>query len=346
MSDNVTDPTQDDEDDQFDNDGLVRPNSERYWFRSKYNGYLFDPAWITKLDLDWVSDQNYLREFKDGMLGFDSSDKEFLDEFDRDLDNADDRTRENNLLIQRSWDLGGVALRGQWVRNLAYENQNRATNENDTVQTLPELSGYLWKTALWDTPFEGQLDAHASNFWREYDTTGSRLDIHPKLSLPLDYAGVSVIPTVGLRETAWMLNQDRGTAATETDNDTTSRLMPDVNVSAFTEFFKVYDLESEELIRHESFAGESQWSKIKHSIQPRIEYDWKPYITQSDKPFFDEIDRISAQNELVYSLTNMLDRRRETVTTREIQGQGSLTELSTDYLEFLRLATATELRHA
>lgn len=338
LRDQITDQTEAEEDGQFDDDGLVRPNSSRYWLRGKYDGYLFDPAWITKLDVDWVSDQNYLREFSDGMLGFSDSDKAFLDVFNRDLDNADDETRENNLLIQRSWDLGGVALRSQWIRNLNYENGNLDSSLNDTVQTLPELSGYIWKTSLWDSPFEGQLDARAGHFWREYGTTGSRLDVHPKLSLPLDYAGVSVIPTVGLRETAWMLNQDDGTSTSETDSDSTSRLLPDVNISAFTEFFKVYDLEPEEtLIAHESFAGQSQWSRIKHSIQPRIEYDYKPYITQDDKPFFDEIDRIPAQNELVYSLTNMLDRRREIVTTRKVPDQGSLTQLSTDYLEFMRL---------
>ncbi|MBU1003312.1 MAG: LPS assembly protein LptD [Proteobacteria bacterium] len=338
MRDRVTEDSEADEDDQFDNDGLTRSNSGRYWFRSKYDGYLFTPEWITKLDIDWVSDQNYLREFKNGILGYTQSDTIFLDEFNRDLDNADDNTRESNLLIHRSWDLGGVALKSQWVRNLEFENGNNYSSENDTVQTLPELSVYLWKTSFLDTPLEGQLDAKASNFWREYGTTGSRLDIHPKLSLPLAYQGISLIPTVGLRETAWMTDKDAGSPSTETDSANTSRFIPDVNVSAFTEFYKVYDLGGEdELILHEGFAGENRWTKLKHSIQPRLEYDWKPYVSQSDKPFFDELDRVLAQNELVYSLTNLLDRRQETVTTHKIEGQGSLTELSTNYLEFLRL---------
>ncbi|BBD07955.1 LPS-assembly protein LptD [Desulfovibrio ferrophilus] len=349
MRDNVVDDTEADEDGQFDNDGLTRSNSSRYWFRSKYDGYLFTPDWITKLDIDWVSDQNYLREFDNGMLGFAESDKIFLDEFDRDLDNADDETRESTLLINRSWDYGGVALKSQWTRNLNFENGNNNSSENDTVQVLPELSAYLWKTSLWETPLEGQLDVKASNFWREYGTTGSRLDIHPKLSLPVAYQGISIIPTIGVRETAWMTDKDAGSPSTETDNDATARLLLDANITAFTEFYKVFDLGGEdELIRHESFTGESRWTKLKHSIQPRIEYDWKPYVSQTEKPFFDEVDRISAQNELVYSLTNLFDRRRETVTTKEIEGQGSLTALSTDYLEFMRfrLEQGYDLREA
>jgi len=54
-------------------DGLSRSNSNRWWLRSKYNGFVVDPAWNFKLDLDMVSDQNYLREFSSGISGFESS---------------------------------------------------------------------------------------------------------------------------------------------------------------------------------------------------------------------------------------------------------------------------------
>lgn len=327
--------TENDEDSQFDNDGLTRANRTRYWWRSKYDGSILDPRWKTKLDIDWVSDQNYLREFSSGVQGYDRDNASFIEEFGRDLDDKDDLTRESTLLVTRDWDRAGLSGKVQWTRDLNYQNGNREHTKDPSLQRLPELHAYVWKDRLFSGPVEWELDTSAAHFWREYGTRGSRLEARPNLSLPLSAGGVSVIPSLGLRETVYLVDEYENRGYGPTDGNTTTRHLPEFNVAAFTEFSKVYDLGGEALAVDEAHAGDSRWSKIRHAVQPRLEYDWRPQVSQRNKPYFDDLDRLSGLNELTYSLTNVLDRRRETVAPPAEGGQGA--SLSTDYLEFVRL---------
>jgi LPS-assembly protein len=84
LHDRETAPTEADEDSAFRGDGLAQPNSERYWFRSKFDGRLPDPAWRVKLDADYVSDQNFLREFSNTTLNYDYSRLSLFNVFGRD----------------------------------------------------------------------------------------------------------------------------------------------------------------------------------------------------------------------------------------------------------------------
>lgn len=337
LRDNTSADDPRDEDSQFKGDGLTRGNKDRYWWRSKYDGHIIDPRWKVKLDIDWVSDQNYLREFKLGHMEHAANRQMFLDEFHRDIDNADDLTRESSALVQRDWDRVGVAGKVQWTQNLNYRNGNNPASENDTLQRLPDLHAYVWKDQLFATPLEWQLDTSASNFWRRYGTKGTRVEAHPKISLPVQTGPVSVIPTLGLRETGYFVDEYENRSVATDDGETTARHLPNFDVTAFTEVYKVYEMDSrKELVVHRKFTGDDRWTAIRHSIQPRIGYKWTPQISQTNKPFFDDLDRISGQNELTYSLANILDYRQDTV----VNDKGDLPEnakLSSSYGEFLRL---------
>ena len=77
-----------------------RTNHDRYWFRMKQDqelGYGFN----AKLDIDYVSDLDYLRTFGDGFAGFDSTDAAFEEMFGRDLDEDTDYIRKNSLLVTK-----------------------------------------------------------------------------------------------------------------------------------------------------------------------------------------------------------------------------------------------------
>ena len=335
LYDRKTAATEADEDGQFDDDGLARANHSRYWWRSKYDGTLLDPRWKTKLDIDWVSDQNYLREFGNGVQGFDKDDAMFTEEFGRDLSDKDDLTRESTLVVTRDWDKMGLAARAQWTRDLNYQNGNRENSKDPSLQRLPELHAFVWKDRLFSSPVEWDLDASAAHYWREYGTKGGRFEVRPTVSLPLEAKGVSVIPTLGMHGTLYTVDSYEAQDY-ETDGKTTTRAVPDFNLSTFTEAAKVYTLGAgNELKVDEEHTGDTRWAKIRHAVQPRVDYDWRPQVSQRDKPFYDDLDRLAAQNEITYSLTNVLDRKRETVTPLGEDGEG--VQLSTDYLEFLRM---------
>lgn len=335
--DSETAGNEQDEDDQFDDDGLVRSNKVRYWWRSKLDTHLADPEWLLKVDIDYVSDQNYLREFSDGLSGFDASDAMFLEEFRRDLLPSDELERTSSAVLFKSWNQYGFAARADYTQNLAHMNGNRDKNKNDSVQVLPEITGYKYKDKLFSSPFEFEMDASAANFARVEGASGGRLDAMPRLSLPMNFQGVSIIPEASFRETVYAVdtwgNRTRGAH----DDDFTTREVPEFNVSAFTGFYKIFDLgDPADIQVAEENGGDSKWTRLKHTIQPRVSYDWRPFVSQSDKPEYDSADRLEPLNEITYSLTNILDRRRETVVF-EGQRDEAQPRLATDYLEFFRL---------
>lgn len=334
LHDSIRANSESDEDSQFDDDGLIRPNRNRFWVRSKFDGHLPNPDWKVKLDIDYASDQNYLREFKAGKTGFDRTKSVFLDEFGRDIADADAEERTSTLLVSRSWDRVGVAGRLEYTQNFAYMNDNHDPDDNPTLQRLPELFGFVWKDQLLEgLPLEFMMDSSSGYFWRAKGDSGMRVEAEPSLSLPFEVGPISVIPTAGLRETLYI--EDEYESGTDAE-DLRMRHLPNFTVSAFTELSRVYDLGSDTLEATEENDGKSSWQRIRHSIQPRVDYDWMPYVGQDDNPYYDDLDRLDAQNEITYSVTNVLDRRRVRIAPYT-DGDTTAYKPVVDYLDFLRL---------
>ncbi|MEW5772206.1 MAG: LPS assembly protein LptD [Thermodesulfobacteriota bacterium] len=339
MSDSQVATTEADEGSALGNDGLVRSNRVRWWWRSKYDGRLADPRWKLKLDLDWVSDQNYLREFKNGRQGFDKSQEEFLIRFKRGLEQRDDLLRTSTALAHRDFDAYTLAVRSDWTQNLAHTGGNRPRTDDPSVQRLPGVDAYVFKDRLFSGPLEWSLDSGLANFWSMAGDKGGRFDVRPQLSLPLanEYGGL--VATAGVRQTMYAVEQWGVGNATrlEHDGSITDRTLPELHAAAFTGASKVFDLGADLPALNAENAGQSRWTKLKHAVQPRLEYDWTSFAEQSGKPQFDEIDRILPRNELTYSLTNLLDRRRESITLIPDGENATRPEYSADYLEFFRL---------
>jgi LPS-assembly protein len=95
-------------------DQYLRPNKDRYWFRMKHDQEL-PSGFSGRLDLDIVSDQDYLNEFKKGYSGFDETKKYFLSEFGREIDDYNDPVRVNRLNIFKNWNLYSLKCRSPVV---------------------------------------------------------------------------------------------------------------------------------------------------------------------------------------------------------------------------------------
>jgi len=337
LNDRRTARTKAEEPDYLQSDGLQRPNSNRWWLRSKYNGFFIDPAWNLKVDLDAVSDQNYLREFNSGMSGFEASRKAFLNDFGRDIDVADSLTRTSTAFVSRSWDRFGFAGKLAWTQNLSYLNGNNSGGKNPTVQNLPELNLFAFKDQVPGTPFDFEATSQFDYFWRQYGTRAIRTDIHPTVSLPLPMGPFTFIPSMGLRNTAYATGGYTNEPASTTTNKTPARTMYEMGFTGFTELSRVFSLTDATLEPSAANVGKSQWGALRHSIVPRVSFDYVPAPQSQDRlPTFDAIDRITRQNVITYSLTNVLDRRRTAVVAK---GAPNATEpvLSNDYLDFFRL---------
>jgi len=336
LNDRKTASSMSQEDLYLQTDGLTRPNSNRWWVRSKFNGFIKDPAWQVKLDLDMVSDQNYLREFGGSSSGYDSSRKIFLKEFGRDIDVADSLTRTSTAYLSRSWDRFGVVGKMAWTQNLAYLNGNNPATANPTTQTLPEAHIYAFKDSIPGTPLEWEGSGGFDYFWRQYGTRGFRTDLHPSLSLPLAVGPVTVIPSTGLRSTSYGVGGYTNEPSTTTTNKAPARTFLELGFTAFTEMSRVFALNAPLEAKTEN-VGQSEWTAMRHSVAPRLEFSYIPAPqSQNRLPAFDSLDRIQRKNVITYSLTNVLDRKLTSVVAAP-KGNATIPVAATDYLDFFRL---------
>lgn len=319
-------------------DGLVRANHNRYWVRAMMDADLpYD--FEMRADMDFVSDQNYLREFHAGLSGFNHSQQEFLDEFSRSLAESD-QNRTSEILVTRDFERFAVSGSLEWNQSVEHGHGNAAYSRDPSLQRLPELSAYWFKDRLPGLeflPLEFSAETDYTYFWRRYGTTGNRFEISPGLSLPLisDYG--SIIPSVTWRNTFWDVDEYEQSTLVEGNDEIASRHLPIIQVTAFSELYNVYDFSGDPFPVDVDNVGESRVAALKHSIQPRIEYTGIPHLEQREYPFFDWDDRIEERQDLTYSLTNVVTTREETVAMATDADGSAEPALEVDYADALRL---------
>lgn len=328
-----------DEPGPLDHDGLIRTNQDRFWLRSKMNAEIPDAEVKIKLDLDFVSDQNYLREFKSGLSGYNKSREVLIEEFSRGIE-ENDQNRISTLQMSRTWERGMIAGMAQYTQNVSLGNGNLSLSRDPTVQRLPEIQAHLFKDRLpgmENVPLELEGGLSGAYFYRRYGTTGGRMDFHPRATTPIISEYGYILPSVGFRETAYSLDRQKlitGYGGVSTNNSPTRELI-DVNVLAGTDVWRVFDFDAKPLALTQDNLNDSQWTKVKHSLQPRVQFNYNSFFSQTKYPYFDRVDRVNDRNQLTYSLTNVLHRKREQVIMRA--DEDSTLGLKLDYLDFFRL---------
>jgi len=288
----------------------TRTNTDRWWFRMKHDQVL--PYGVTaKLDLDVVSDADYLQEFQDGFTGYDATNEYFSDAFGRSLDSYDDTTRKNSLLLSKTWSSYSMSVQGLWYDDVEARQQDTT---DTTLQTLPSVEFDALRQKIGDTSFYWTLDSETRSFYRQ-DTTdklvsGQRLDIYPKLYYPTRIGKhFSFEPYLGVRGTGWHTNDftdDYGN-----DDEFRFRGIYDTGASLSTTIDRVFNLDA-------GFA-----EKLKHEIIPQIDYAFRPNEVQDDLPYFDGLDRIGEQNVVTWSLTHVFTARTTLMNT-DNQTQGHI----------------------
>ena len=276
----------------YEDDGALRENQDRYWFRMKHDQN-FGGDWTAKLDLDVVSDQDYLHEFKSGYDGFDETRAYFQDTFGRDLDDYNDPIRVNRLNVNRTWTQYSFNGDLRWNDNVI---KRRQGSEDDTLQQLPSLSLDGARQALGNTPLYYGLASSYTHFYRIDGTRGQRADIYPRVYYPFDlFQALSIEPSVGVRQTAWHI--DKYESEPDHGRYDLYRAIYDFQLDTSTEFYRIYDL------------GLAGADRVKHAIVPEVLYEYTPDEDQSDYPQFDTIDRIEPKNLITYGVTNTFTAR-------------------------------------
>lgn len=299
----------------FYSDGLVRDNRDRYWFRGMYDGELADPRWKVKMNLDYVSDQDFMREFRNEYGGYNEIEETFLDDFGRTI-NEINKDRRNELQVYRDWDLVTFGISGRYTEDQALGHGNLSPKDDILVQRLPQADFFLNRFNFFSPfplPLEISGHAQAVNFYRRMGSTGMRYDFKPTLTVPFYNPYLSLIGSFALRETYYALERKERIFTDDGNLSGTHRTLPEFTLLGSTEISRPYFFGRTPLAAAAQNVGQSQWIAIRHALQPRFEYKYIPSVNQTNNPWFDTDDRIGPKNEIVCSLTNVFTRKMEIV---------------------------------
>jgi LPS-assembly protein len=201
--------------------------------------------------------------------------------------------RLNRLNIFKNWNLYSLNAEAQWYDDVI---KRRQDDRNTTLQRLPFISFDSLRQPLMTPTLLYDFESEYTYFFREDSYTGHRIDIHPRVYLPLRYKNYfSIEPSVGFRETLWYLD-DREDFSDE-NKKSFSRELVDAQLDLSTDLSRSYSLNSKTADR------------IKHTIRPQVIYNFIPPTSQDNLPEFDEVDRVEKTSAVTYSITNTFSLR-------------------------------------
>lgn len=228
-------------------------NRGRFSFSGSQN---INATWQARANLNWISDPRYFEDLSSNL----SSGSSYLIPSDIGIYGRG-----------RYWD-GGFAA--------------------DTVQladyTLPEsilpYSRVPRAYLHWQQPYQSWLtvgvDTEATRFQHVNSSTrfgGSRVDVKPSISLPLEGASWFVKPTLAYRYTAYDLDSDLANQIAANNGNAQANRSPSTGVPIGTvDAGLLFD-------RTTSIGGDSYLQ----TLEPRLFYVNSPYRNQNDQPLFD-----------------------------------------------------------
>jgi LPS-assembly protein len=280
LNDSLSDPS---EVDYYKDGNYTHTNQDRYWVRGKFDHDI--AGWTTRLDIDIVSDRDYLTEFTGGMTGFNESNERFLDVFGRGFEYKTIEERKNSLRILKAWT--NMSLQG----DLIGINDVRPDKTNPTpTWELPAIN-FTGLIPVGETLINFDWDADYVNFWRENGVGSHRLDLFPRLSAPIPLGNyLEATAELGLRETAYLI-QEYGESDWQ-GSDTENRFLADFKTEIGSTLIRDFDVNM------------GNANTLNHTIRPYVNYRYIPDVDQEDLPQFDETDRIADRNLITYGLDN------------------------------------------
>ncbi len=262
-------------------DEIPRTNKLRWWIRSKQE-HILPYGFRYQLDLDLVSDQDYLREFTEGYNNYAACNKTFLKYFGRGFLNEEaSLIRQSNVSLTKYWGIYDFIFEVKYNQNLDERADKKV--EEYPFQQLPHIHFYRNDAPLLNTPLYLSLNTHDIYFYRQEGTTnGHRTHLEPTFSLPFSSHHLELLPKIKLKETVYNLKDHNY-----------NRFLYYTSLEAKTDLWRFF-----------------HWPiKTLHHLEPRIVYEFQPHVNQEKLPQFDDLDRLPKINRLTYSLTNYFLRK-------------------------------------
>lgn len=249
---------------------------DRWLARARYRARLAD-RWTTQVNFNRVSDADYFFDLGNDL---ESSTVQYL----------------------RS----DIRLQGQgrfWAMTTTFDTfqvlDRAVPDEREPYNRLPRVEF----DGDWPLPngFSFRLDSEAVYFDRSLGVTGARIDALPELSWRMVRPGGFLEPTIGLRATAYSLDDAEG-------NDSPSRVQP------------ILSIDSGLVFERETASGRLQ------TLEPRAFYLYVPGRSQDDFPVFDT-------RELTFGFAQLFQTNRYSGADRQSDANQLTLAVTTRLLE-------------
>lgn len=294
----LKDRTVDDETYDFKSDGLWRSTTNRYWVRGKAD-HDFGAKLRGRLDLDLVSDQDFIQEFDSGSLGYSALEVEFNEKFGRDLLEPSLTTRQSVLQLGKTRDK--MALTGEL--RLQQDTRHRKPAISP-LQSLPRLN-LAARTPLRQRFSSLAWKSEYIHYWRSRGIAAHRLDLHPQLVTPMPRARgwLEGRVTTGVRQTMYQVTE-HGDAhwVHERYQD---RSAVDLKANLATTLVRDFNLAPRRDPRPEAAGYQRRW--LEHMIRPNLIYTYVNRTDEDKLPRLDAVDRLERKNWLTYELNNYFE---------------------------------------
>jgi LPS-assembly protein len=235
-----------------------------------------------------VSDDFFLREIP--TFSFDP-------EYARSLRTS--RYSSSKVGLYRFWDHATLIAQGIYYQDFIQDSDL-------TLQRLPQVQFFASDRFL-DRRVKLGVVSEFDEFVRKQGFDGPRIDINPRIEVPFRWQQY-VNGTFGLqgRETAYHLNNTElllpvsqaGGLQTDVSEQNLAK-------NPTREIFQTYATIGTELSRVFDVGGK-RVRKLKHTIEPEVDYLYVPDVNQDDLPTYDFIDRINRRNLFTYGFTSRL----------------------------------------
>ena len=212
-----------------------------------------------------------------------SLDREFYKDYGEATGDYNRQLLDSSLALSGHWQGGAVSAEARYLEDLY------ASNNDATLQRLPELNGGLISRRLFSLPLYAAFDSEFIHFQRDVGTTGERVELHPVLSVYLPQTGpIQASASGGYRQRLY--EAYRGT----TGNGAHGLGNLEARGVLSAPLARVYDV---------AWGG---MQRVKHTIVPEISLNYVQSKGQNGLPFFDYDDRVVGGSIVTLSLANHL----------------------------------------
>lgn len=254
-------------------------------------------SWAFIADVHYVNDNLVLREFDDDIIGLYNS-----------------RYATSTVLGRAAiGDLGLAEILGEY-------NQALVSDQDLTFQRLPETRVSLLKSfrPFGSNPFGLKLTTQgsftATNFTRSTGYDGWRFDALPRVGVPFHVKNyVNGQFDVAFDATQYNLDDTSIPGSTEELDDSENRTLHAFNYRMSSGVERVFQLDEGNWLTWLTSLGQKNQQnrlvRLKHTVEPFMNYSYIPDKDQSNLPIFDGLDRVRARSLVTYGFrTTLLGR--------------------------------------